>query len=553
MSPPGISMVVLLEAIETNNALNSLTKMNMELINSVHVESFAPIKLDNVEKRLIKLRIIHNIQDENVKFTESKNQFIKDICFKRLQSLKKIFQIKNENYQRNIQSYLLFLNNKLDSYKEEVNNQKIEIIETNKEIQKLMLNIITKAGELEYLVNIRNYLLKIKNKFSKNEQPEIYYDLLLMRDSKILLIENILNRINFIKEIPNKQIKQFINHLKDAKNKILKVENDLDLNQAFLDSLDLGNYQLNMILDSKESLIKLLDTLSNKNLNLLNRLQDITRKNNNLKIMYEKDIINSQTRNAINENRELKEKKLLRDNLIKKYKMLNKKYDFYMKHINDKINPKKTISKKSKGNNLPHFLDYKVTLDSFNREKYQKELKNYKCNELMLLDKLINIIKKFLNLNYAKEDFYRNLKNRSELYFLDINVRLFKEDDVKYINSYILKAISFYEEICKYTIFTHEKLKSNKNNLSFILGQENIINHKKKKNVSEKEKIAKIEKENEDKKKIYEKAVKPVLFFPNKINLENKYIKYIIKNARKKEKAKHLDEIEFNELVKYNY
>jgi hypothetical protein len=70
--------------------------------------------------------------------------------------LKKIFQIKNENYQRNIQSYLLFLNNKFDSYKEEVNNQKIEIFETNKEIQKLMINIITKAGELELHVNIRN-------------------------------------------------------------------------------------------------------------------------------------------------------------------------------------------------------------------------------------------------------------------------------------------------------------------------------------------------------------------------------------------------------------
>jgi hypothetical protein len=29
-------------------------------------------------------------------------------------------------------------------------------------------------------------------------------------------------------------------------------------------------------------------------------------------------------------------------------------------------------------------------------------------------------------------------------------------------------------------------------------------------------------------------------------------MKNIIKNARKREKAKHFDEIEFNELIKYN-
>ena len=61
-----------------------------------------------------------------MKSTESKNEFIKDIYLKRLQNLKQILQKKNENYKKNIQSYLLFLNNKFYSLKEEVHIQNIE-------------------------------------------------------------------------------------------------------------------------------------------------------------------------------------------------------------------------------------------------------------------------------------------------------------------------------------------------------------------------------------------------------------------------------------------
>ena len=415
-----------------------------------------------------------------------------------------------------------------------------------------MIKIITKESELEYLLKIRNFFLKIKNEFSENEEPDIYYDLLLMRDSKILLLEDIINNISFIKEIPNKQIKKFINHLEEEKNKILNVDKDLNLNQDFLDSLDLGEYKLNKIFDSTELIIKLFDSLTDKNINLLNTLQHITRENNNLKVIYEKNITNNKNINVINEARELKEKQLIRKNLIKKNIILNKKYAYYIKHINDGLNPKKYKLKKHKGNNVNLFLEYKFNLDSVEKEKYQKELKNYKYSGLMLLEKLINIIKYFLSLNYAKEDFFQKSKNGNKLYFLDININLIKEDDIDIINSNLLKAISFYEEICKYVIFTHEKLKTKKNNLIFIQEQENIINITKRKNNLIKEKLAKIEKEEEDKKKTYEKAVKPIVYFPNKINVENKFMKNIIKNARKREIAKHFDEIEFNELIKYN-
>ena len=99
---------------------------------------------------------------------------------------------------------------------------------------------------------------------------------------------------------------------------------------------------------------------------------------------------------------------------------------------------------------------------------------------------------------------------------------------------------------------TYEKLKENKKNLQFIQKQENILKRNKKINNLIKERIAKKEKDNENKKKIFEKAVKPILYLQTKFDVENKIMKNKIKNARKKEREKHQDEIEFNEMAKFD-
>ena len=535
---------------ETNNAFNSLLKIKMELINSLNIGKNKPTRLDDIEKKLIKFRIIQDIQDKNVQSKKIKNDFIKDIYINKLIKLKQIFQIKNENYKKNIKSYLFFLRSKLRNYREEVHMQNIEIFQIYSDMEKIMIKLIKIQSELEKLVEIRNFILKAKDEFDKTEQPKIYYDLLLIKDSKILLIENILNSINFIKEFQNKPVKQFIKHLQNVKNNILNIDNDLELNQDILDSLDFPNVQLKEIFESKESLSKLFEYLTDKNINLLCEYQHITRENNNLKIKYEKNKNSNKNYYIIEEIKELKEKQLQRDNLIKKNKILSQRCAYYIMHIDEKINHN-YISKKHKNNSVKSFLNYKLNLDTINKEKYQNELKNYKYKGLMLLEKLINYIKSFLNSNYAKKDFYENFKNRSKLYVLDINIKLFKEDDKTTINSNILKAISIYEQICKYTMLTYEKLKENKKNLQFIRKQENILKKNKKINNLIKERIAKKEKDNENKKKIFEKAVKPILYLQTKFDVENKIMKNKIKNARKKEREKHQDEIEFNEMAKF--
>ena len=197
----------------------------------------------------------------------------------------------------------------------------------------------------------------------------------------------------------------------------------------------------------------------------------------------------------------------------------------------------------------PLYLNYNVNLNVINREKYYQRMKELKYKGLLLLDKLINIIKNFFELNYAKEDFFHNFHDKNRLFVLDINIKSFNNDNAKSINSYVLKAISIYEEICKYIVFTHEKLK--KKNSQMIKEIKNNLDYNKKILNAAKEKQAKIERGFEDQIKIYEKAVKPIIYISSQPNIENKVKKDKIKKEREKRKVNNLEEQEFNYLTKY--
>ena len=196
-------------------------------------------------------------------------------------------------------------------------------------------------------------------------------------------------------------------------------------------------------------------------------------------------------------------------------------------------------------------MNYNINVNVITRDKYYQKMKELKFKGLLLLDKLINIIKNFFALNYAKEDFFQNFHDKNRLFVLELNIKTFNKDNAKYINGYVLKAISIYEEICKYIMFTHENLKKNRNNSQTIKEIKNSIDYNKKISNAAKEKQAKIERGLEDQLKIYEKAVKPVIYISTKPNVENKVRKDKIKNEREKHKIKNYEEEEFNCLTKY--
>ena len=533
---------------EANYALNSMSKMRIQLIESLH-NRFAPIKLVNLEGRLVKFKMLQDIQNKNMKIISTNNEFIKKGYIKRLKLIDKTFQRKYENYLRQMKSYLRFLKNLLEELKENITAQNAEIFDLSSHIQKIMIKIIKKEAELENLLEIRSIILKLKDKLSKKEQPEIYYELLLIKDSKILLIEKLFEEINLIKEIYNKSITQFMAHIHHIKYKISNEDNNLDLNLDLINSLNLENDKSNEILSSPEAFIKICDDLTDKDLNLLNIYLVIIREKNNLEQFYksEKNFFKKENENILL-NKEIKNKEIEKRKLIEKNQMLRKKFSIYNESTSYEINYNQIVSLKHQG---PLYLNYNVNLNVITRDKYYQKMKELKYKGLLLLDKLINVIKNFFSLNHAKEDFFQNFHDKNRLFVLDININTFNKDNAKYINGYVLKAISIYEEICEYILFTHKNLKKNNNNSQMIKEIKNNLDYNKKILNAAKEKEAKRERGFEDQLKIYEKAVKPVIYISSKPSVENKVRKEKIKKEREKRKVKNYEEEEFNCLTKY--
>ena len=531
---------------EANYELNSMSKMRIQLIESLH-NRLAPIKLVNLEGRLVKFKMLQNIQNKNVKIIYKNNEFIKRGCIKRLKQIDKVFQRKYEKYSRKMRAYLLFLKDLLEEFKENTIAQNTKIFDLCTHIQKIMIKIIKKEEELENLLEIRSIIIKLKDKLSKIDQTEIYYDLLLIRDSKILIIEKLFEQINNIKEIFNKSITQFMERINQLKNRITNGEDNFVLNIDLINSLNLENDKSNILLTSPEAFIKICDDLTDKDLNLLNIYQVIKSEKSKLEAFYisEKNFFKKENEN-IQLFKEIKNRENERRKLKEKNQLLKKKFSIYNQSTNYEINYNQMVSLKHQG---PLYLNYNVNLNVINREKYYQRMKELKYKGLLLLDKLINIIKNFFELNYAKEDFFHNFHDKNRLFVLDINIKSFNNDNAKSINSYVLKAISIYEEICKYIVFTHEKLK--KKNSQMIKEIKNNLDYNKKILNAAKEKQAKIERGFEDQIKIYEKAVKPIIYISSQPNIENKVKKDKIKKEREKRKVNNLEEQEFNYLTKY--
>ena len=534
---------------ETNDALKIMSKMRMDIIDSLQ-NDYSKKNLVDVEGRIVKFKIFQNIQDKKAENISVINTFIKEGYLRRLNNLKKIYQRICNKYSNEMHLYLKFLIDRLDERKEELRRQNATIFELGSQMESTIIKIIYKNKELEYLLKLRNFLLESKNKYYKEEKPELYYDLLLIRDSKIFLIGNILESFDFVKTISSKTISKFKMHLEFIKNKIINEVGNIELSQDILDSFDLGNYKLSQIFTSPEVLINIYETMTQKDLNLLYLLEETNRENKNLLHFYRDKLIRLYNNDYVKEDvKNIEDLEKLRENLAKKNALLNKKYSYYYNY-NKRRNLTKYVTFKFK-RNIPLYLDYNINLDTIKREKYFIEMKQYKYQGLLLLGRLINIIKDFLQLDIAK-DFLENLTNRNRLYVLDIDVKTFKvENNKNTINSNIIKAISVFEDMYKYATSIFKNLKDNKKNLEKIKQQKDIIKKNKKIEKVKKEEKAKKEKDYEEMKKIYERTTKPILYIPNKIEMVDKVKKGKIKNERKKIIEKHFLEDEFNGLTKY--
>lgn len=527
---------------------SDFSRIRMEINEAIFNELKYKDDMSKLGKKMIKFNMIRKIQNNKVKKFMSKEEYNTDLRYDKLIKLKEIIEKVYMSYAEKMNDYLEFLSNKSRQLTEVTTLYDKQIKEIDDDLEIIIVEIVKNQIRLEYLVKRRNFLLLIKQKF---RNPPSYYDEILIRNSKILLVGDAIYDLKITKLIKDKNVMQFNISYLEVKEKIK--QNNLNMDNILKKSTnededEEGNKPL---FSNVDEFIQLYKNLENKNLIYLKE-EEISRKQiNNLKEQYENETLVCKD---IFMETEIKSKEKELEKLVKKNEILERTYNYYQQNIKKRSNNKKNIGYK---NNNGYSKEKISSIEINNMKKYYEQLKKFKYDGLLLLHKLIELVKNLFNIKYNKNHYYSELfqdKKINEI--LNLNLKKYNSDKIQLINSYIINLISKYEIICKYILNKNHLYSLDEKNEKFIKEKKaELISLKKKQNSDDLIKIIK-EKKKMEIKKIIEKSSKSIAYIPSKIFLgENNITRNkILKNIQQKimnENKNNFLEYEFNSFVKY--
>ena len=531
--------------------LKSISKMRI-MVNDVIFNELKSIKeFSDKENKMIKFRIIQNIQNKEIKNLKKNDEINLDNRLNKLIELKVLFENHFETYSYNMHYYLNFLKDKLYEIQENLQIIDKDIFNQNMEIEKLALKIVKKQNELESLIEIRNFLLQVKDKYEHKEKSPSYYYQLFIKDSKKLLIGNYFLKLKIINHITNKSMTSFMSSVLELKEKIednkISIYEDFDFNLNYF-----KKEKIKPVFESVDEFMKLYNSHMEKNMNYLQEFGYIKKVINRLKDEYEEICVTDNNNKSLLED-EIIEKQELLETLIKRNEILKKRFIYY-KDYNQKKRTQIEINEPKRAEKIPSYLNIEIDLDLIYREKYNNKLKTLKYNGILLFTKIANAVRNFFKINYIKKAFYEMKKDKLKL--LELKEEDFNNDNIQSIDEYILKLISVYEDICKYILCNHKKYLSDKKNLDLIRVKQEEINNEKKLRISREQRKMKIIKKNEEKEKIIEKCYKPIVYIENKMitdtKIKRRKILKIKEEKNLEDEEKNFAENEFNYFTKYN-
>lgn len=538
-----------------------VSNMRLQLNDIIYNKKGGVLQLDELEKKLIKFNAFKDLQQRRLEIMSKKdiNGLQKRILL--LQENMKRYNEISINYFKKIKSYINFLNDKkykLSYYYEEENNIRFSLFY---EIEKLMIENVLKQKELEHLIEIRHFLIQVKNTLLK--QPPYFNNILKEVSRKYELGKLILglkikpqnqNVIRFLESIPEIKEEEIPKYLISStkNNNILKkkIKKNTQIFKDILNDNNINKYICNpeyQIFDCPDEFLIMFDNVESKNLRLMKENDDIKKNILILKKEYNEILqsnINLEKYNDIVPKEEkLKQLIELNNQLIQRHNYF-KNYKEEKNNVNDKINEREK--------------SYIMDLNVYKKLTYYKILKEYRYKGSLLLQKLVEIIKEFFSTNYSNyrinksyKFVERNILNR----ILKINKKNINYLNQSYINKYILCLLKIYEDICEYIKFKDKQYNSIDSNKYII--------HKKNEELQLQRKIKNardIRQLEEEKRinginKIIQKNKRPNLLFKGNID-DN----VVIRNKIKKNKnsaeigniKKNYLENEFNFYVNYN-
>ena len=530
----------LMRSKSTSNYSRIRMEINDTLFNNLKNKEDYP----ELGKKMMKFNVICNIQTNKLNKILSKEEYNYDKKYDKLINLKNLIEKTYISFYEKMHNYLKFLSDILLEYKNELNFYDRQIKEIDDDLEVIIVDIVKYQADLEYLVARRNFLLLIKQRFAN---PPSYYEEILVRDSKILLVGDAICNLKVTKLIKNKSVMVFNNSYLEVKEKIKNNELNMDniLNNVIINKELFG---------SVDEFIRLYKSLENKNLKYLKDKENAEKQIDKLKQQYEDEI---KMNHDYYLDSEIKDKENELEKIINKNEILMTTYNYYHEILLKSMDNKKNINYKFNKINNKNSKETKISsIDMNTLKKYYEQLGKYKYDGLLLLHKLIELLKNLSHIKYDKShNFSEILNDKNIKMILNLNLQKFNSEKIYLINSYIITLISKFEIICKYVINKNDIYLLDKKNKEFIDQKKIQLFLEKKKIISEELREILKNKKLEDLKKIIEKSSKISAYIPYKVCPENsvkrnKALKNFQKQILSNNKNNYL-EYEFNNYVNY--
>ena len=521
-------------------------KMKFNINQLIIGKSKTKEKLDEYEEKILMLKIFQKYQKERLEIILNDSEFNIQERIDYIIKMFKIYERIYNEYMYNLGRYNAFLfniSNELEIELRTINKKKKDI---NYELDKLMGNLIDKQNKFEYLIKTRNFLFSVKNKGKNIIKLNNQYIYRISKRKNLMeklfdLFGREFDSLAFKhlkKLIPIEQLEKFIK-IKPAKGRLMirlahTIRNTLKLDEKDKGLLVPPNPG-EKIFQKPEEFIKILDNMTNNNLDLMHDYEKVELEKNELIDELNQDIALYEKFEKSDTNEYLmKDKKYLQEEKQKYFK-LSKKY----KDVCDLFAKKKELSSLK--------LDFKIfsfkafnNIFYYNIVKYNKLRVKYKFEGLVLLEKLINNINHIMTINkeskiFDPEDIFHYVSQRILFQILDSKIDYFNNNNQYLIKEYTLKLLKLYEFFAEFIM--------NKNIERKKLNSE-IYNKERDKVINE--------------RKVYNAKVIKKMFIEKRDNsikeLLEKWNKKTVRNSRNTdiEINHNLDKNEVNQNIKEN-
>ena len=490
-------------------------KMDFKINDCIYRSRDKNMKISDLEKTIYQLRIFQNFQKDKLNSILDKKVYRLEKYIQHIESIfhkySKIYKI----YKINIQNYLRFLWNEISDKEDILKLVRADHIKLEYDVDNLLTKNIDKQSELEKLIEIRNFLYRVKHKDEAipDINSTVYIEskkyLLAKCLTKLFENDNNITVIKFLNTIPpkipdisdidpqnfiakncppvipynnftNTNTSQSINDSKINKNNSKSNKNKVKKHKSKKSKKEILYEPDNEnAFSSPEEFVKIITFLEDQNRFLLRqnenkRMLIETYKDELEQCVPEEEVIIGQKLMA-----EIEEKENILSELKLKNVLLKEKYkhEYNQNLINNQF---KELRKLNKSDAHSSFADFKY----FQTVNYNFQISRAKYQGLVFFKKLLKNFLHFLSLNYdsfTKEKFYSHIHpdylDEILLYSKDLE---FTDRNYFLIYDYTLKLLKLYEFICFYVLRKNKEYNSNKKNIAIIKREYDKITNQRK-------------------------------------------------------------------------